>query len=139
MIPAAENAEQLMTNLMRFVMSHGSDLPEHTREALVAASGHPSPVDRIVNSAEALFAAKAALGAEGREITAQLAQFAATNGWHGMAERGIAIAGAMNRIGGFKAPAGTSWPEAKDDPEPLARFLEEPAEPEVPAPAQAPE
>lgn len=139
MIEFAPDLVTLHTNLQRYMMMGAAGLPEHTREALLEAAGHPSPVDRVVNSAEALYAVKGDLDADGRVMAAQLAQFAAMNGWHGMSERGLQIAQAMQRIGGYQAPAGTSWPAAEDDPEPVGRFLEAPPEePAPPAPPPAP-
>ena len=136
MIEPASNLVDLMEKLTTFVMLHGSELPEHTRAAIVASASHPSPVDRIVDTAEALYASKSELSAEGRTITAQLAQFAAMNGWHGMGTRGLAIPNPMNRTGGSAAPAGDTWPPAADDPEPLERFAEPTAED---TPEEAPE
>lgn len=137
MIVFAENLVDALTGLQRFVMLEAAALPEHTREALLEAAGHPSPVDRVVNSAEALYAAKADLSKEGRDTAARLAQFAAMNGWHGMADRGLKIAQAMQRIGGYAAPDGSAWPAADEDPAPLERFLpkDETAAPTIAPPA----
>lgn len=127
--------------LLDFMMQHGGELPAHTRATLLEYGQHPSPVERIVNSAEALYAVKGELGKEGRDMGAKLAQFAAGFGWHGMSERGIAMSAALQRIGGYSPPPGTSWPDAESDPAPLERFLEktedEPAAP-PPAPPPAP-
>lgn len=123
MIEYASDLVDLSRRLQSYMMLHAAELPEATRNHLLDAAGSPSPVDRIVNSAEALFAIKGDLDAAGREITAQLAQFAAVNGWHGLADRGLKIALAMNRLGGFKAPTGVTWPTAEDDPAPIDRFV----------------
>lgn len=123
MIEAVENFTDALSGLQRFIMEHAAALPVGTREQLLEFANHPSPVERIVNTAEALYAIKPDLSKEGREITAQLAQFAAIHGFHGMGERGQQIAMAMNRIGGYAAPTGISWPEPEDDPAPLDRFL----------------
>lgn len=119
----------LSSKLLSFMMTGAAALPDHTREALIEFAAHPSPVDRVVFSAEALFAVKDELEKDGRDIAAQLAQYAAVNGWHGMEARGVAIASALQRIGGYKAPANSAWPPASEDPEPLERFLPA-AEPE---------
>ena len=129
MIVAVANFQEAGAVLQRFLIGHAGDLPEHTREHLITLASHPSPVDRIVGAAEALYAVKADLSKEGREVTAQLAQFAAVHGFHGMGERGQLIAAAMNRIGGYAAPAGSEWPAAADDPAPLDRFLAEADQP----------
>lgn len=137
MIEPASSFPDLLSNLSRFLMENASSLPERTREQVVASIGHPSPVVRIVDTAEALYAAKTELTKEGRDIAAQLAQFAAVNGFHGMSERGQQIAQAMNRMGGYKAPAGVTWPAADQDPAPLERFApaEESTDGMLPAPA----
>lgn len=138
MIPAAESFTEVLTNLQRFMMLHAAALPAHTVDHLLASANHPSPVDRLVNSVEALYAAKGDLNKEGRDITGQMAQFVALNGFHGMQERGQRINQAMNRMGGYTAPAGTSWPDAADDPEPKENYLPEPETPTEPAPTPAP-
>lgn len=122
----------LLADLQRFMVMHGRDLPEETFEQLLPHTSNPQVSD-LVFAAEALYAIKGELTKEGRDITAKLAQFCAYNGWHGMGERGYQIAAAMQRIGGYQPPPGQSWPKAEDDPEPLARFVEE-----QPAPAQLP-
>lgn len=128
MIVAVANFQEAGAVLQRFLIGHAGDLPEHTREHLITLASHPSPVDRIVGAAEALYAVKADLSKEGREVTAQLAQFAAVHGFHGMGQRGQKIAAAMNRIGGYVAPTGMEWPSAADDPEPLAQYVPEAAQ-----------
>lgn len=133
MIEPATGFPDLFDKLSAFLVDHAASLPEHTRNAVLANANHPSPVDRIVNTAEALYAAKGDLTKEGRVITAQLAQFAAINGFHNMGERGQKIFLAMNRMGNFAAPVGVQWPAADQDPEPLERFAA-PAEDEVEAP-----
>lgn len=132
---------QLGQNLQTFIMAKGSTLPEFTRAKLIEAVCSPSPVDRIVKAAETLYAVKDQLDSDGRTICAQLAQFAAVNGWHGMDQenRGGRIAQAMQRELGEKAPVG-KWPTADTDPAPASEFVEpapegEPLIAEPPAPA----
>ena len=120
MIPSAESFTDVLSNLQRFMMLNASSLPDPTIEHLLASANHPSPVDRIVNSVEALYAVKDDLDKAGRDITGQMAQFVALNGFHGMQERGQQINQAMNRIGGYNAPLGSEWPEA--DPACAGRF-----------------
>lgn len=132
----------LLQNLQTYMMTSGSTLPDFLRSKLIEASSSPSPVDRIVRSAEALYACSADLDDAGKTICAQLASFAAMNGWHGMGldNRGGQIAQAMQRDTGEKAPMG-SWPKADSDPAPLDEFVAPAAEdpagepaPVVPAP-----
>lgn len=139
MLQFATDLVDLSTKLQTFIMLHAASLPEFTRDKLLEAGLHPSPVDRVVNAAEALYAVKSDLSAEGRVMCAQLAQFAAVNGWHGMGDRGLKIAQAMQRIGGYNAPAGAAWPKAEDDPEPVAQMvLPEESGDEVAQPIAAP-
>lgn len=114
-------------NLQNYLIAHGTNLPEFTRDKVVEAVGSPSPVDRIVKVAEALYAAQGQLNAAGLTICAQLAQFAAINAWHGMSieNRGGRMAQAMLRELGEAAPAGTDWPLAENDPTPLPEYVEE--------------
>lgn len=120
--------------IQEFLIGHAAALPEFTREKVMAAAGMPSPIDRYVRVVEALYAAKSEIPKEGRDLAIRLARFLANEGFHGMGDgRGQAIAGALSRIGGYAAPAGTSWPTAEEDPEALKEFVE-PAEGEGDAP-----
>ena len=134
MIPPIQSFEEAFGNLQRFMTFHAASLPEHTLEHLFTSSNHPSPVDRMVNTVEALYAAKSDLGKEGRDVLGQMAQFVSVNGFHGMADRGRQINYAMNRMGGYTAPPGIEWQDASEDPEPLERFVEK----TEPAPAPTP-
>ena len=113
----ADEIGQLNQNLQAFLIKKGAGLPEFYRTIIIEAVASPSPVDRIVKSAEALYAVKDKLDEEGLRVCAQLAQFAALNGWHGMDQdnRGGRIAQAVQRILGDKAPTG-EWPISADDP-----------------------
>lgn len=117
----------LLTNLQTFLVAHAAELPMHTREKMMAAALHPSPVDRVVTTAEALYAVKAELGPDGQVMCAQLASFAALNGWHGMQERGPQITAALQRDAGVTAPPGIVWPMPADDPAPLTEMTASPA------------
>ena len=61
-------------------------LPADTFEKLETLADSPSPVDQICRSAELLYARRDELDATGRDVAGELAAFAATNGWHGMAD-----------------------------------------------------
>jgi hypothetical protein len=119
-----DNIQALGNAAQTFVMLHGATLAEDVRDRVIAALGAPSPVDRIVKTGEALYAARADLNEAGKMLVGQLISFAAMNGWHGLAEdnRGGKIVMAMRRDLGEAAPAGGSWPEPEEDPEPLAEF-----------------
>lgn len=137
MIPAAESFNAVLSNLQRFIMTKASTLPDETIEHLLESANHASPVDRLVNSLEALYAVKSELGKEGRDLCGQMAQFVAVNGFHGMQERGQRINEAMNREGGYSAPAGMEWPAREDDPAPLERYVPEGSAGAQPAPEPA--
>lgn len=117
-----------------YLITSGAALPDFTRQRLIEATAAPSPVDRIVNTAEILFASKDSLDNPAREVCAKLAFFATTNSWHGLTtdNRGGRIVQAMQRDMGEEAPEGMPWPDAETDPTPKAEFVE-------PAPTEAPE
>jgi hypothetical protein len=118
--------------LQGFLIAKGAQLPPHTQGHLTAAMAKPSPVERLVGSAEALYAAAEDLDADGRIICAQLAQMAAQYGFYGMESRGVQIAQAMRRMNGEAAPAGSSWPAKDKDPAALAQYLPAPPLPILP-------
>ena len=119
----------LLARLQRFLMTEAATLPEFIREKLMGAAIHPSPVVRLVDSCEALWAIRADLSAEGRELIAQLAQFTAMNGFHGMRERGAAMVSALCRDAGFEPSPGQQWPDADQDPAVLESMIEKAEEP----------
>lgn len=114
--------------IVQFDRAKFGSLPEHTQAELDRLAGVGiSPVDRIVRTAEALFAERAALTRkQDRELVAGLMDFAALNGWHGLnddnrAGRVASIMRAANGDGRELADA--------DVPEPRPEFLAPPAEP----------
>lgn len=126
--------QQATTGIVAFMMTHGSGLPEATRDAVLTAAGQPSPVDQLMGTLEALYAAKADIPDEGKELVAKIAEIVTPLGWHGIQEdnRGSRIQMAMLRDLGEDAPEGMSWPDPEDDPAPSPRYA--PAEPGDPAP-----
>lgn len=132
-LPFFTDLPGIAAELQRFLITHAAALPEAARENLITFGGHPSPVDRIVKSAEALYAVRDELPEAALDMAAQLAQFAALNGWHEMSARGMAIAAALQRQAGHEPPGGTSWPDPADDPEPSSEFI--PPAPEAEATA----
>lgn len=115
-------------------------LPADTFTRLEDLADSPSPVDQIARSAELLYARRNELDDEGRTLVGQLASFAATNGWHGMADgnRGGLIAQAMRRDMGLKVEPGQPKPQpAADDPEPVAELVP-PAETPAPTVVEQP-
>lgn len=122
MIAIPENIAAAQKVLQGFLINGASALPEASREQLIAASTESSPVVRLVNATEILYAAGSDLDKAGRDTAAALAGFVASHGFHGMEERGLQISAALQRIGGYAPPAGSSWPDASEDPEPLSRY-----------------
>lgn len=122
--------------LLVYLIAKGSGLPDFAQENLAVAASAPSPVDRIVKSAEALYAIRDDLDADGQTVCAQLASFAAQNGWHGLEQdnRGGKMAQAMLRDMGEKAPVG-KWPAKDKDPAAAEEFVEPVATPEIEAAA----
>lgn len=131
MIENIANHSEASAALQRFLMMHGAALPEFTREKVILAAGSPSPVDRYVETVEALYAAKNAIAKEARDLAIPLARFIAREGWHGMQDRGPRIADALSRIGGYAAPDGQAWSPAEDDVDPLPTYVE-PSEVDAP-------
>lgn len=117
--------------LQRFIALHAADLPAALLDRLLDISSEPSPVDRICHAAEFIYANSNQLGDAGRELCAQLAQFAAINSWHGMASRGVSIARTMMRDLGMELPADVQWPEAGAEPAPKDEFIVLPDAPEA--------
>lgn len=119
-----DNIEALGKAAQTFIMVQGATLSEAVRDQVIAALGAPSPVDRIVKTGEALYAAKSDLDESGKTLVAQLISFATMNGWHGLAvdNRGGRIVMAIRRELGEDAPSGASWPDPESDPDPLPEF-----------------
>lgn len=135
MISVPQNIAEAQKLLQSFVMQSAAALPEATRDHLISATTESSPVVRLVNAAEALYAARSDLEKEGRDTAAAIAAFVASQGFHGMEERGLQISAALQREGGYKAPAGSEWPDRSEDPEPLPRFAPSAQGGEEPQPA----
>ena len=115
--------------LRRYLVHAEDQLPDDTFARLEELNDSPSPVDTIVRSAELLYARRDQLDDEGFTITAQLASFAAANGWHGMAtdNRGGLIAQAMRRELGEEPGAGQPpFQPPEEDPNPATEYVVEP-------------
>lgn len=119
-----DNIQALGTAAQTFMMTHGSSLEATLQRHLLDALAAPSPVDRIVKAAEALYAARDTLNDDGKALCAQLMSHAALQGWHGLAEdnRGGRIVQAMCRDLGEPAPTG-EWPAPETDPAPDSRYV----------------
>lgn len=70
-----------------FLIASGASLPEPLQAALSTTAAQPSPVDRIVNFGKAIHEHREGLASEALTIAAEAIEFAARNGWHGLAEK----------------------------------------------------
>lgn len=128
----------VQTAIRDWTMTAAGAIPADVRDRLFAAVDQLSPVDRAVKLMETIYANADTVNAATRQLGAQLAVFAASNGFHGLAvdSRGVRIMHAMMRTNGAD-PADfglDAWPDASADPVPLAEY--KPAvEPAAPLPA----
>jgi hypothetical protein len=92
-----------------------------------------SPVDKIVNFSETIYALGEKASAEAKTAAAATVEFATRFAWHGLGTegRGVGILSALQRDLGEPAPA-AGWPDPTSDPEPRADLIA------VLAPAAAP-
>lgn len=102
------------------VRTSGAGLGTKPEAALTAY--YPSPVDRVINSAEALYACVkvASAGAPRDALSvacAQLADFAVANQWHelGQTDRGLKMSGACRRLVGLGSQAEADDPAVRPD------------------------
>ncbi|MCK0531443.1 hypothetical protein [Sphingobium agri] len=119
-MPVLDSIQAALAAVSHFLITEGAALPSDLRDALIESSGRPSPVDRIVEVGETLYANASLLSDDGKLLCAALVSFATLNGWHGLAEdnRGGRMAMAMRRETGEEPPAGLTWPDAESDPAP---------------------
>lgn len=110
-----------------------ADLPEAVQTVLNDTAGVGiSPVDRIVKVGEAIFARRDEIKDKDALLLAgKLVEYAATNGWHGLAVDGRAdrIQRTLQKAAGVKGVTIA----AADVPEPSAEFAQ-PPEPTPPTP-----
>lgn len=108
----------VMQNAARYFMMHGETIPEFQRNKIINMMGPgTSPVDFVVNVAEALYAVKEYLDISGKELMAQTANLAAMNGWHDMTTRGTAMVNVARKDVGETVPD-------MPDPEIKKEFIE---------------
>lgn len=116
-IPAVSDIGATVQMIDAYV--HTSAAAALPAKSLAAAQKYyPSPVDKIVRSAEALYACAADLDSSGMTLVAQLAQFATANQWHnlGKTSRGLGIALAMRRRLGDSTVTQTADQDPVPDP-----------------------
>lgn len=97
-IPAVSDIAEMVQAVDAYI--HGAAAASLPANALAAARRYyPSPVDKIVRSAEALYSCADKLDAAGLTLVAQLANFAMIGQWHalGQTARGPGVVLAMRR------------------------------------------
>lgn len=124
---AFESVADAIAAIVRFDRERFGAFPEPLQAHLDRLAGvDVPPVDRIVFTAEALFANRKALTRKAdRELVAALMDFAGRNGWHGanVDDRATRIAAAMRQKNG---EPGVEIAEEKV-PAPLRQFIPEDA------------
>lgn len=95
--------------------AHSGELPAHIHSSLAAALGAHDQLGRIIAAMEALYAARADLGAPGLDLLGGLARFVGTNNFYGKGMRGSVIAGVAMRIAEGGAAEGEGDPESDAD------------------------
>ena len=82
-----EDIPSAVAAIRAFALEHWTTLPDHVKETLNrTAQMGASPVDRIVETAETIYANAPDLPAAAREVGAGLFVVAGNNGWHGLNE-----------------------------------------------------
>ena len=129
MIFLATIAEALAA-IDRFLILHAALLPDEHKTALLNAGAKVSAIDKMVEVAEILYAARSELEGEALAIAAQVAEFCARYGWHGLADegRGAGMVDAFRRQLGEPHPTGGEWPDPASDPAPRGSATPPPAE-----------
>lgn len=103
------------------------------------ARENPSPVDRVVLTAELIYASRADIPASLQELGAALALVCARYDFHGLQRdnRGVRIAGALMRDAGSKRPTGMRAQDPRLDPDVAPQYQPQ-ADSEPPVPPVAP-
>jgi hypothetical protein len=132
-----DSAGAAIDAIVQFDREKFADLPEHTQKELTRLAGVGiSPVDRIVRTAEALYAERSSLTRKSDKLlVAQLVQFAGLNGWHGLNENGRAqkIEKTMRKAAGESVTIADA-----DVPEPKPEFVAPPTDTPTPSALAAP-
>lgn len=104
----------------RFIIEHAATAPAPAKDAILAAGTKVSPIDKLVDIGEALYAARVEIDADALTIAGQVIEFCTRNGWHGLPNeaRGARMVAAIRRDLGEAHPSGGEWPAAETDPEP---------------------
>lgn len=116
----------------RLLIMHSADLSQSTKDALISAATKVSPVDKLVEVGEVLYAARADLSDDSLVIAGQVIEFCTRNGWHGLTNdaRGERMVAAIRRQLGEPHPTGGEWPDPETDPAPKGARAQQAALPE---------
>lgn len=138
-MPAYSSAFEILRAIATFMMTDGASLPDHTREALLTAQTQGSSVDTMMQTMEALYAAKSDLPTAGKQLVADIAEFAIPYNFYqvNVDNRGGGIQLAMMRDIGMLPPEGRPWPDPSQDPAPLPQYLAAPPQPIIVMPPAA--
>lgn len=127
------------TAITNFLMTEGAALREDVRAKLIELGSSPSIVDMVVQVGEFLYARRDDIPQAGKLLGAQMAAYRASNDWHRDADTGNGRANgiqyALMKEAGEPKPAGATYPDEGDYPEPLAIHVPAPAAPTSPTPA----
>lgn len=132
--------DEAANRLFRFVVDNPTEFPADMREHILEHLAPGKSISFAVSeAAEMIFARKSELSNEVIKLGAVLAMTAAHNKINNFADddgkRGYAIATALRRHSGEKAPIGVNWPVKEEDPSPKDVYLPPPdADGPVPAP-----
>lgn len=118
-MPTLTSLDECLRAIIAFLISSASKLPATMQQALMNAQSQFSPVGVLMETIEALYAARADLDDDGRMLLAALIEFALPMGWYEIQKdnRGGRIQMAMFRDSGMEPSQGTSWPDPSTDPE----------------------
>ena len=110
---------EVLAAVDQYLILHAQNLPEATQQAVVSAAAKVSPVDKLCDVGEALYAARDGLSDEALVLVGQVVEFCTRNGWHGLSvdARGQRMVDAIRRQRGEPHPTGGSWPDPSTDPE----------------------
>ena len=106
------NIPEAMDAIRQLEINKYNDLPAPVQRTLDRSAGlGSSPVDRIVNTAEAIYAHRGEVDQDVRDVAAGLFTIGAVNGWHGLNDDDRAHRAAVVLRGGSEENAPNPAPE----------------------------
>lgn len=109
---------EVLAAIDKFLILHARDLDQQSVDTLLEATAKVSPVEKIVDTGELLYAIRDTLDEDGLTLAGQAIEFATRNGWHGLGtdNRGQRMVDALRRQLGEPHPTGGEWPAKDTDP-----------------------